>query len=144
FLCSKNDIPMMIVNRNGSYMYISSKYAHATYTNTELYAAAKGGVNAMTRSMSLSLGSDGILVNAICPGFTNTPHYQRWLKEQGEADEVLKQVMDLHAVNRISEPEDIVKLALYLASKDAAMVTGECMVIDGGLSIRRSYSDDRI
>src|SRR5699024_3689578 len=144
FLCSKNDIPMMIVNRNGSYMYISSKYAHATLPNTEIYAAAKGGVNAMTRSMALSLGSDGIRVNAICPGFTNTPHYQRWLKEQGEADEVLKQVTDLHAVNRISEPSDIGKLALYLASEDAATVSAEFMVIVSGLYILLYYSDDDI
>jgi len=144
FLCSKYVIPYMKEKRNGSIINISSNHALATLPNTEIYAAAKGGVNAMTRSMALSLGADGIRVNAICPGFTNTPHYQRWLTEQGEAENVLKQVTDLHAVNRISEPEDIGKLALYLASEDAAMVTGECMVIDGGLSIRLYHSDDGI
>ena len=88
----------------------------------------------MTRSMALSLGKYGIRVNAICPGFTDTPHYQNWLSETGDPDKVEDEVKHFHATSRICKPEDIGKLAVYLASDDSAMMTGEALILDGGLT----------
>lgn len=141
FLCSKYVIPYLKKNGGGSIINISSNHSVATLPHTEIYAAAKGGINAMTRSLALSLGEYGIRVNAICPGFTHTPHYEQWLSEQENSKQVEKYIKNLHAVNRISEPEDIGKLAVYLASDDSDMVTGESIVIDGGLSISLYHSD---
>ncbi|WP_077302601.1 SDR family NAD(P)-dependent oxidoreductase [Virgibacillus pantothenticus] len=136
FLCSKYVIPAMKDQGKGSIINISSNHALSTLPNTEVYAAAKGGVNAMTRSMALSLGSYNIRVNAICPGFTDTPHYRNWLQASNQPKQTENEVLALHATNRISSPEDIAKLSLYLASDDSTMMTGECLVMDGGLSVR--------
>lgn len=136
FLCSKYVAAQMVKQQKGSIINISSNHAVATLPDTEIYAAAKAGVNGMTRSMALSLGKSGIRVNAICPGFTDTPHYRKWLETGGNAAEIEKEVKWLHAGSRISTPEDIGKLALYLASDDAEMITGAELIIDGGLSAR--------
>ena len=140
FLCSKYAAMQMVKQKEGSIINISSNHAVATLPNTEMYAAAKAGVNGMTRSMALSLGKMGIRVNAICPGFTDTPHYRKWLQSSGNAEEVEAEVNGLHAVGRICTPEDIGKLALYLASDDARMITGAEVLIDGGLSVRLYHS----
>lgn len=147
FLCSKYAAAYMrkgehshrgraVKGNGGSIINISSNHAVATLPHTEMYAAAKAGVNGMTRSMALSLGKMGIRVNAICPGFTDTPHYRNWLAAQGNVDEVEEEVRWLHAGDRICTPEDIGKLAVYLASDESEMVTGAELMIDGGLSAR--------
>jgi NAD(P)-dependent dehydrogenase (short-subunit alcohol dehydrogenase family) len=140
FLCSKYVAAQMVRQQKGSIINISSNHAVATLPDTEIYAAAKAGVNGMTRSMALSLGKSGIRVNAICPGFTDTPHYRKWLETGGNAAEIEKEVHWLHAGSRISTPEDIGKLAVYLASDDAEMITGAELMIDGGLSARLYHS----
>lgn len=141
FLCSKLTAPEMIRRGGGAIINISSNHAFSTLPDTELYAAAKGGVNAMTRSMALSLGRHGIRVNAICPGFTNTPHLRRWLNEKKNAEKIEREIAGLHASGRIGEPGDIAGLAVYLAAEDSGMITGECIVMDGGLSSRLYHSD---
>jgi NAD(P)-dependent dehydrogenase (short-subunit alcohol dehydrogenase family) len=140
FLCSKYAAAQMIKQQKGSIINISSNHAVATLPNAEMYAAAKAGVNGMTRSMALSLGKMGIRVNAICPGFTDTPHYRSWLQSRGNADEIETEICWLHAGSRICTPEDIGKLALYLASDEAEMITGAELLIDGGLSARLYHS----
>jgi NAD(P)-dependent dehydrogenase (short-subunit alcohol dehydrogenase family) len=136
FLCSKYVVPVMIKQKGGSIINISSNHAISTLPNTEIYAAAKGGVNAMTKSMALSLGQYNIRVNTICPGFTDTPHYRNWISEQADPDLVEGEVKALHALSRICKPEDVAKLAIYLASDESNMMTGESIVLDGGLSSR--------
>ncbi|MGO1760175.1 MAG: SDR family NAD(P)-dependent oxidoreductase, partial [Mammaliicoccus vitulinus] len=78
FLCSKHVISEMKKQGGGSIINISSNHSIATLPDTDMYAAAKGGVNGMTRGMALSLGKYNIRVNAICPGFTNTAHLKNW------------------------------------------------------------------
>src|SRR5690606_41306799 len=90
FLCSKYAAQNMIAHKTkGCIINISSNHAYRTLPDTEVYAAAKGGINAMTRSMAISLGKSGIRVNSICQGFTDTLHYQNWLTAQ-ENPEVLR------------------------------------------------------
>ncbi|MEK4566050.1 SDR family oxidoreductase [Alkalihalobacillus sp. FSL R5-0424] len=135
YLCSKYAVPLMRNRAGASIINISSNHAMQTLPDAELYAAAKGGVNAMTRSMALSLGEKGIRVNAICPGFTDTPHYQRWLTES-QNPLTDSTVRALHATNQVAEPKDIAELALFLAKEESRQITGECIQIDGGLSVR--------
>jgi NAD(P)-dependent dehydrogenase (short-subunit alcohol dehydrogenase family) len=136
FLCSKYVVPYMIEAGRGSIINISSNHSIATLPNTEIYAAAKGGINAMTRSMALSLGPKNIRVNAICPGFTDTPHYRTWLLNQGNPEEVEAEVLNLHAHRKICTPQDIGNLAVFLGSEDSEKMTGETITLDGGLSSR--------
>lgn len=142
FLCCKYIVPEMIKQKKGSIINISSNHSLSTLPDTEIYSAAKGGVNAMTRSMALSLGKYNIRVNALCPGFTDTPHYQKWLIEKDDRETVEKEVLDLHAIPRICTPEDVATLGIYLASDDSKMMTGESLVLDGGVSSRLYHSEN--
>jgi NAD(P)-dependent dehydrogenase (short-subunit alcohol dehydrogenase family) len=138
FLCSKYAAEHMC-ERGGSIINISSNHAIATIPNAEMYAAAKGGVNAMTRSMALSLGTYGIRVNAIMPGFTETPHYHEWMKAKAVSG-VEAEVLSLHATGHITTPEEIGKLAAYLASDDSRSMTGAELLMDNALSTRLYHS----
>ncbi|MFU8692761.1 SDR family NAD(P)-dependent oxidoreductase (plasmid) [Rossellomorea sp. FS2] len=141
FLSSKYALPSMIEAGGGSIINISSNHAAATICDAEIYASAKGGLNALTRSLALSAGKDHVRVNAICPGFTDTPHYRRWLDEQGDPSLVEEEVLKLHALSTICKPEDIGNLAVFLASDESAKLTGESIFLDGGLSKNLYHSD---
>jgi NAD(P)-dependent dehydrogenase (short-subunit alcohol dehydrogenase family) len=141
FLCSKYVVPYMIKAGKGSIINISSNHSFATLPNTEIYAAAKGGINAMTRSMALSLGPNNIRVNAICPGFTDTPHYRTWLKESENPVGVETEVLNLHAFREICTPKDIGDLAVFIGSEESKKMTGETITLDGGLSSRLYNSE---
>jgi NAD(P)-dependent dehydrogenase (short-subunit alcohol dehydrogenase family) len=92
------------------------------------YAAAKGAINALSKSLAREWGADGIRVNALSPGWVVTKRQlELWLTPEAEA-EWMKQV----ALQERIEPEDIARLALFLASDDSRMITGQNLVIDGG------------
>jgi NAD(P)-dependent dehydrogenase (short-subunit alcohol dehydrogenase family) len=134
FLCSKYAGAEMR-ERGGSIINISSNHALASFPDADMYAAAKAGVNGMTRAMATSLGKYGIRVNAIMPGFTATPHYYNWLSSR-EGDNLEEEVKSLHATGQVTTPEDIGKLALYLASDDSKNMTGAELALDGGMLAR--------
>jgi NAD(P)-dependent dehydrogenase (short-subunit alcohol dehydrogenase family) len=129
YLCSKY-AALEMQQYGGSIINISSNHAKAALPNAEIYNAAKAGVNGLTRAMAVSLGKYGIRVNAIMPGFTATPHYYEWLKGQGNAEDEVK---FLHATGTVTTPEDIGKLAVYLASDDSKNMTGAELALDGGM-----------
>lgn len=143
FLCSKYVAEAMVKTEvKGAIINISSNHAFRTLPHTEMYAAAKGGVNAMTRSMALSLGSYGIRVNCVCPGFTDTDHYQTWLHDKESPDAVERDVLKLHATGRISTPADIAQLVGFLASEASANITGAEFLVDGGLTAGLYHADN--
>ena len=126
----------------GAIINIASNHVLSTLPNSELYVTAKSGVVGLTKGMALTLGKSNIRVNAISPGFTNTPHHERWMQDlNDDLEYVSEKVADLHASPRISNPEDIGKLALFLASDDAVMINGANIVIDGGLTNTLFASD---
>lgn len=142
FLCSKHVSAHMKKAQQGSIINISTNHVASTIIDSEVYTAAKGGVSAMTRSMALSLGKDNIRVNAICPGFTDTPHHHTWMENRkGSYAEAEEAVLGLHAINRICRPEDIAYLAIYLGSDYSECMTGSNLLLDGGLSISLFKSD---
>ncbi len=142
FLCSKYVAAAMIENKDGgSIVNISSNHAYRTLPDTEMYAAAKGGVNAMTRSMAISLGQFGIRVNAVCPGFTDTNHYQHWLAEKENPEQVEKEIFGLHALGKISTPGDIAELVFFLSADSSKNITGSDFLIDGGLTAKLYHSE---
>jgi NAD(P)-dependent dehydrogenase (short-subunit alcohol dehydrogenase family) len=91
--------------------------------------------------MALSLGKYGIRVNAICPGFTDTPHLRRWMAGLEHPSSAEAEINGLHALGEIVQPSDIGKLAVYLASDDSSKMTGADLILDGGLSARLYNSD---
>lgn len=141
FLCSKYVAEKMIINQSGSIINISSNHAFATLPNSELYAAAKAGVIGFTKSLALSLGDKNIRVNSVCPGFTDTSHYQKWLESYPDPKLVEEEVISLHATKRINSPSDVAKLCVYLASDYSNQITGTEIIIDGGVSSRLYHSE---
>jgi 2-keto-3-deoxy-L-fuconate dehydrogenase len=100
------------------------------------YAAAKGGVLALSRQMALDLARDGIRVNALIPGAVDTKMLRTHAEQEGKSYEELGFVFDPHAIGRIGKPEEIAQAALFLASDASSFVTGAPLIADGGLLAR--------
>jgi NAD(P)-dependent dehydrogenase (short-subunit alcohol dehydrogenase family) len=137
FLCSKFILPMMMDTgdgRGGSVINISSNLGSVGSAGVPAYCASKGAVSQLTRSMALEHIQQGIRVNALCPGTTDTPlvraqSVERTPEEQAQADERFRM---RYPVGRIAEADEIADAALYLASDRSAFVVGAELLIDGG------------
>src|SRR5260370_16194905 len=111
------------------------------FASLHAYCAAKAGVVNLTRSAALEFAKDKIRVNCICPGGINTPILHR---NQPGAKEAMEDWMAKgQPLQRAGHPEDIAGMALYLASDDAQWVTGQAMIVDGGLTIGTQFSPPR-
>lgn len=127
----------------GSIVNIASSRALMSEPDTEAYAAAKGGVVAVTHALAMSLGTRAdrddppIRVNAISPGWIETGPWQKAAKrrdpDHGAADR------DQHPVGRVGRPEDIAEAVLYLLDDRAGFITGQNLVIDGGMTKKMIY-----
>lgn len=142
FISTKTALPLLkkAGASGGAYVVnIASVHAQATLGNLTAYAASKGGVVSMTRSLAMELGPLGIRVNSISPGFVDTPMVQRWLSSMPNPKAELDRVHKLHAVPRIGTPEDIGQMIAFLASGYADFVVGTNLTIDGGLTNRLQH-----
>jgi len=126
FLCSKFAIPAMIKNGGGSIINCASILGHVGHPSVSAYAAAKGGVVNMTRSAAVTYASKGIRVNAVCPGYIDTP------MTSGLSEEMKKYLITKHPIGRLGTPEEIATAVLFLASDDSSFVTGANLLVDGG------------
>lgn len=127
FLVTKHAVPHLRTSR-GSIVNLGSTRAVQSEPNTEAYAACKGGVVALTHALAISLGPD-IRVNCISPGWIAT----------GEA-KLTKRDHEQHPVGRVGRPEDVAGLCAWLLSDEAAFMTGQNLVIDGGMSRKMIYA----
>lgn len=128
FVASRAVYPAMKARGGGVILNISSINALLGPPDMVTYVAAKGAINAMTKSLAREWGPDNIRVNVISPGWIVTERQLKlWLTPEAEA-EWMKEV----ALKRRIHPADVARLALFLASDDAAMITGQNFVIDGG------------
>lgn len=136
FLCTKLLLPLLKKAESASVVNIASVHAHATIASLAAYAAAKGGIVALVRSLAQELGPFGIRVNSVSPGFIDTPLMDRWLASEPDAVATMKRVNGLHPLGRIGTPQDIGQLIVFLASDCSAFITGTDICIDGGLTAR--------
>ena len=134
FLCSKYVIPHML-GRGGTIVNISSVHAFASYASYAAYDASKAGLIALTRTLALDHGRDGIRVNAICPGYISTPMTDEWLNEQPDPAATLKEVLSFHPLGRMGTVRDVADAALFLASDASAFISGTYLVVDGALTV---------
>ena len=128
YLSSKYAIPRMIENSGGSIVNITSIYGIVGGRIRAAYAASKGGVVNLTRSMALDYALHKIRVNCVCPGFVNTPLLKNILKDKEE----YQALADLHPMGRLGDMLEIALGVLYLASDESSFVTGIALPIDGG------------
>jgi NAD(P)-dependent dehydrogenase (short-subunit alcohol dehydrogenase family) len=137
FLCSQAVAREMVkAKRGGAIVNITSTRAFMSEANTEAYTASKGAIVALTHGMAISLGSYGIRVNSISPGWIETRDWQfsGRATEQHHSDADKEQ----HPVGRVGAPDDIAKACLFLA-EDAGFMTGQNITIDGGMSVKMIY-----
>jgi meso-butanediol dehydrogenase / (S,S)-butanediol dehydrogenase / diacetyl reductase len=130
FLCSQAVLADMTENRSGVILNIASVNA-LTYFGNEAYSAAKAGILSLTRSLAVRYGPFGVRVNAIAPGTLKTP---AWEQRRKKDPEVLERVSRWYPLGRVGEPEDVAGAALFLASDEAAWISGAVLPVDGGLT----------
>jgi NAD(P)-dependent dehydrogenase (short-subunit alcohol dehydrogenase family) len=115
---------------------ISSIHAEHAFPNAIPYACSKAGLMAQTRNLALELAPRRIRVNAICPGYIDTPMWEEWLRLSPDPAALASQTEALHPLGRRGLPRDVAAATAFLASPNAAWITGTCLVVDGGLTIR--------
>lgn len=115
--------------RRGRIINISSVAAEYVNRGQVNYAASKGAVNAFTRALALELAGRGVTVNAIAPGFIETDMSEAVRNKGGE---IIKKMIPMR---RLGRPEDVARVAVFLASADSEYMTGQVLTVDGGLSL---------
>jgi glucose 1-dehydrogenase len=132
FLCSQAAAKEMVKRKSGRIINISSIHEDVVFINHADYAASKGGIRMLMRTMAQELAPHGITVNDICPGAIETPINKTTLESGGLMRRLLAEI----PLDRLGSPPEIAELAVYLASDAGAYVTGASIRIDGGMSIK--------
>ncbi|MDH0866740.1 SDR family oxidoreductase [Mitsuaria sp. GD03876] len=134
FLGAKHQLPAMRERGGGALIFTSTFVGHtAGIPGTACYAASKAGLVGLAQALAVEVAADGIRVNALLPGGTDTP----MAREMNGTPEQMAAVARLHALGRIAAPEEIARAALFLASPASSFMTGTAMLVDGGVSIRK-------
>lgn len=134
FLTSKYGLPALRKGSDATVINFGSYDGFIADPGLAAYCATKGAVHALTRAMACDLGPEGIRVNAICPGYIDTPMLQSFFRDNGDIDTLQQAVRDVHPMRRYGTPEDIANLVNWLASAEARYASGQLWVLDGGLS----------
>ncbi len=134
--CSRAVLPGMLDRGWGSIVNIISNHAFTVMPGTFPYPVAKHGLLGMTRALALEYAGRGVTVNAISPGFTDTPLAQAWFDEQPDPARARAETEARQPPGRLCRPEEVAAVAALLASDEARFILGENIVIDGGVSIR--------
>jgi NAD(P)-dependent dehydrogenase (short-subunit alcohol dehydrogenase family) len=132
FLGCKHAVPAMLRSGGGSIVNTASVAGLVGFAGIVPYAASKGGILQITRTVALEYAAQGIRVNCVCPGIIDTPMARR-----AAPDEAVRQGLAvLHPMGRLGQPEEVAALALFLASDEASFITGAVIPVDGGLVAR--------
>jgi NAD(P)-dependent dehydrogenase (short-subunit alcohol dehydrogenase family) len=132
FNVSKAFLPGMLERRRGSIVNMASVAGTVGIRDRLAYATTKFAVVGLTKSMALDHAADGVRVNCICPGRVQTPFVAARLREYPDPERAFREMSATQALGRMGKPEEIAAAALYLASDEAAFVTGSALMIDGG------------
>ena len=140
YYCSQAAVAQMLAQqpRGGVIVNMASVAGQVAVARRFAYCATKGAVISMTQSTAMDYVEQNIRCNCICPGTVETPFVEAYLQRyhQGEVEETRRALHARQPLGRMGRPEEIAPLALYLASDEAAYVTGAQMTIDGGLTAR--------
>jgi NAD(P)-dependent dehydrogenase (short-subunit alcohol dehydrogenase family) len=130
FNCMKHELTQMAKQKSGVIVNMSSVMGKVGIPSSSHYVAAKHGVIGLTETAALEYATEGIRVNAICPGFIDTPLLTKAHISQNP--EVKKHIIELHPMKRLGKPEEIAKAFMFLACDDSSFVSGTALEIDGG------------
>lgn len=132
YYLSREVLPAMIARRAGSIINLASVAGIMGMDSRFAYTVTKHAIVGMTRAMAMDHGAASVRINCICPGRTRTPFVEARLREYPDPEEYLRQMEAPHLLKRMAQPHEIASAALYLASDEAAFVTGSTLIIDGG------------
>ncbi len=141
FFTAKSALPYLRRSARGAIVVVSSVQAYGSQARVAAYAASKGALNALARSMAIDEAPHGVRVNTVCPGSVDTPML-RWsagLFSDGSPDGIQQTVDDWgrsYPLGRVAEPREIAEVVSFLASPRASFMTGEDIRVDGGLLAR--------
>ncbi len=134
FLVCKYALPLLRRSDGGSIINFGSYDGFIADPGLAAYCATKGAIHALTRAMACDHGPQGIRVNAICPGYVDTPMLRSFFKEYGDIGSLGEKIRAIHPMRTCGTPADIANLANWLASNEARYASGQLWVLDGGLS----------
>lgn len=129
-LCCKAVMPIMRQKNGGRIVNIASEAGVSGEKGLEVYAASKGGVIALTKSLAKALGRNNVTVNAVAPAFVHSPMTQFLIPE------LEKKWLQMYAIKRLGEVEDIASMIVFLCSDRCSWITGQTVSINGGFSMR--------
>lgn len=133
FLATKHVVPHMRRSGKGAILNTGSIASFTGQVGTPVYSASKGAIALLTKSLALDLGRDGIRVNCLCPGITDTPMLREHLGHGEEGEAHIRARLARVPLGKILSPEDVARAALYLVSDESDGITGILHVVDGGL-----------
>jgi len=133
FLCMKHEIPLILKQGGGAIVNTSSGAGVIGIKGSPAYTAAKHGVIGLTRAAALDYAAQNIRVNAVCPGYIDTPMMSRYT---GDTPQGRAKVIAEEPVGRMGKPEEIAAAVMWLCSDAAAFMVGHAMVIDGGQTVQ--------
>ncbi|MBB3214969.1 NAD(P)-dependent dehydrogenase (short-subunit alcohol dehydrogenase family) [Ochrobactrum sp. RC6B] len=126
YVCDKYAIDQMRSQGGGVIVNCGSIHSHVGKSGVTAYAAAKGGVKLLTQTLAIDYGAQNIRVNAVCPGYIDTPLLKDIPEDKKEA------LVALHPIGRLGRAEEVASVVLFLASDEASFVTGASILVDGG------------
>ncbi len=126
YLCDKYAIQQFLKQGGGVIVNCGSIHSHVGKRGVTAYAAAKGGVKLLTQTLGIEYGAKGIRVNAVCPGYIDTPLLSHI------PDDAKEKLVALHPMGRLGREEEVANAVLFLASDEASFVTGSSLMVDGG------------
>ena len=132
-LCMKHSIPCMQEAGGGSFVGMSSLAGHITHPYFHAYCAGKAGIEAMMRNAADEYGAENIRFNAIRPGFVATEIMEGIPRDS----EIYRSYIENTPMNDVGQPEDVAELARFLIGPESRWITGQCINVDGGHSLRR-------
>ena len=133
YLCSRACLPHMIDGGGGSIVNVASMQSYFNMPGSAAYAAAKGGIVSLTRSMALDFARRGIRVNAVAPGYIDTPLLRGFAQATGDEQGTIDGWNSRIPIGRLQQPEEVAQVILFLASDRASAVTGVTYPVDGGI-----------
>ena len=134
FLTSKHALPLLRASDRAAIVNFGSYDGFIADPSLAAYCATKGAVHALTKAMACDHGPEGIRVNAICPGYIDTPMLAQFIPEGVPPDDGRAEAERVHPLRTIGTPTDMANLVHWLVSDEARYATGQLWVLDGGLS----------